>query len=186
MHSTHLGMTGNSGWYLLAAGGITILMVVFLWGILGVSLLLCLFVGVVLCGFAVAYVLLLKNNRPKHYDTDFFESALVESGLLAFRFGPRIRRPANPFAAATAEVEPTARARGRVLTSRHPSALRPRLARADHPAASESSEVARSAPAGAKPQGNEDGTALARLQEKLSATEEMLEEALAEREEDLP
>ena len=87
MHSTHLnehdanqgaqssgeflGMTGNSGWYLLGSGGATILMVIFLWGIFGVSLLLCLLVGVVLCALSVTYVFTLKNNKPEHYDTDF-------------------------------------------------------------------------------------------------------------------
>ena len=49
-----LGMTGNSGWYLLGSGGATILMVIFLWGILGMSLLLCLLVGVVLCVLSLA------------------------------------------------------------------------------------------------------------------------------------
>lgn len=75
-----LGMTGNSGWYLLGSGGMTILMVILLWGIFGVSLLLCLFVGIVLCLLSLAYVFALKNNKPEHYDTDFFESALVEIG----------------------------------------------------------------------------------------------------------
>lgn len=92
-----LGMTGNSGWFLLGSCGVTILMVVFLWGMLGVSLLFCLLVGVVLCGLSLAYVFGLKNNRPAHYDTDFFESALVEAGLVEFRFGPRAKSPANPF-----------------------------------------------------------------------------------------
>jgi hypothetical protein len=92
-----LGMTGNSGWYLLGAGGATILMVIFLWGVLGVSLLLCLMVGVILCVGAVVYVFTLKNNRPAHYDTDFFEAALIEAGVLAMRFGPRAQSPANPF-----------------------------------------------------------------------------------------
>ena len=115
MHATHLnehdanqgaqssgeflGMTGNSGWYLLGSGGATILMVILLWGMLGVSLLLCLFVGLALGTLSVAYVFTLKNNRPAHYDTDFFDAALVEAGVLAFVFGPRGRRPANPFGA---------------------------------------------------------------------------------------
>jgi len=94
-----LGMTGNSGWYLLGSGGVTILMVILLWGVLGVSLLLCLLVGIVLCGLSVTYVFTLKNNKPEHYDTDFFESALVEAGLLQFAFGPRAKCPANPFTA---------------------------------------------------------------------------------------
>ena len=32
-----LGMTGNSGWYLIGAGGATIFMVILLWGLLGLS-----------------------------------------------------------------------------------------------------------------------------------------------------
>jgi hypothetical protein len=113
MHATHLhehdanqgakssgeflGMTGNSGWYLLGSSGVTILMVVFLWGMLGVSLWFCLLVGAVLCGLSMTYVFALKNNRPKHYDTDFFESALVEAGVMTFRFTPREKSPTNPF-----------------------------------------------------------------------------------------
>jgi hypothetical protein len=113
MHATHLhehdanqgakssgeflGMTGNSGWYLLGSSGVTILMVVFLWGMLGISLWFCLLVGAVLCGLSVTYVFALKNNRPEHYDTDFFESTLVEAGVMTFRFGPRTKSPANPF-----------------------------------------------------------------------------------------
>ena len=92
-----LGMSGNSGWYLLGAVGASLMMVIFLWGILGMSLLLCLFVGLILCLASVAYVFALKNSRPEHYDTDFFESALVEAGVLRFSFGPRSRRPVNPF-----------------------------------------------------------------------------------------
>lgn len=92
-----LGMTGNSGWYLLGSGGATILMVTFLWGIFGVSLLLCLFLGILLCLGSVGYVFTLKNGKPEHYDSDFFESALVEAGVMQFRFGPRLRRPVNPF-----------------------------------------------------------------------------------------
>lgn len=92
-----LGMTGNSGWYLLGSGGATIMMVIFLWGVLGVSLLLCLFVGILLCVGSVVYVFTLKNNRPQHYDTDFFESSLVEAGVLGFRFSPRAKRLSNPF-----------------------------------------------------------------------------------------
>src|SRR5687768_9478757 len=94
-----LGMTGNSGWYLLGSIGASLLIVILCWGMLGVSLLLCLLVGVVLCGLSVAYVFALKNNRPEHYDTDFFESALIEAGVVQLRFGPRQRRIANPFKA---------------------------------------------------------------------------------------
>lgn len=92
-----LGMTGNSGWYLLGSIAASLLIVILCWGMLGVSLLLCLLVGVVLCGLSVTYVFTLKNNRPEHYDTDFFESALIEAGMLEMRFGPRVRRLSNPF-----------------------------------------------------------------------------------------
>src|SRR5829696_2035086 len=103
-----LGMTGNSGWYLLGSGGAAIMMVILLWGVLGVSLLLCLFVGIVLCLLSVVYVFTLKNNKPEHYDTDFFESALVEAGVLQFCFGPRFGRPVNPFTYAGTDVAPVA------------------------------------------------------------------------------
>lgn len=92
-----LGMTGNSGWYLLGAAGITVMLVIVLWGVFGMSLLLCIMFGVVLCLLSVVYVFTLKNNKPDHYDTDFFESALVEAGLLELVFGPRSRRASNPF-----------------------------------------------------------------------------------------
>jgi hypothetical protein len=100
-----LGMTGNSGWYLLGSIGTSLLMVILCWGILGVSLLLCLFAGIVLCGLAVAYVFTLKNNRPEHFDTDFFESVLVEAGVLEMAFGPRARRISNPFTSPGHAVE---------------------------------------------------------------------------------
>src|SRR5581483_12143697 len=90
-------MTGNSAWYLLAAAGLTILLVILLWGIFGMSLLVCLMMGAGLCALSVAYVFGLKNNRPDHYDTDFFEAALVDAGVLPMAFGPRTRRLANPF-----------------------------------------------------------------------------------------
>lgn len=200
MHSTHLnehdanqgaqssgeflGMTGNSGWYLLGSGGATILMVIFLWGIFGVSLLLCLLVGVVLCALSVTYVFTLKNNKPEHYDTDFFESTLVESGLLSFQFGPRARRPANPFAAAGSPLAPEADApepavrshRAGLGTARHFGAnARPVGEMTGHKDAEqkkrEQSVVARA---------DYD-----RLQEQLTVTEDMLEEALAERGEEV-
>lgn len=179
-----LGMTGNSGWFLLGSGGATILMVIFLWGILGVSLLLCLFVGFALCLGSVAYVFALKNNKPEHYDTDFFESALVESGLLSFQFGPRARRPANPFAAAGSPLAPEVDA--------HEPAVRSHRA---------SLGTARHSGANARPVGEMTGHKDAeqkkreqpvvaradyeRLQEQLTVTEDMLEEALAERGEEV-
>lgn len=199
MHSTHLnehdanqgaqssgeflGMTGNSGWYLLGSGGATILMVIFLWGIFGVSLLLCLLVGVMLCTLSVAYVFTLKNNKPEHYDTDFFESALVESGLLSFQFGPRARRPANPFATAGSALAPE-------LTAREMSPPRASAGLGRQPATAvgrlgaESSERKEVAPK------KRDLPVVARadydrLQEQLTVTEDMLEEALAERGEEV-
>lgn len=92
-----LGMSGNSGWYLLGSAGASVMMVIVLWGVFEISLLLCLVTGVALCLLSLAYVFALKNNRPAHYDTDFFESVLVEAGLLELSFGPRARRISNPF-----------------------------------------------------------------------------------------
>src|SRR5678815_95303 len=60
-------------------------------------LLVCFALGAMLCALSVAYVFALKNNRPAHYDTDFFESILIESGALALAFGPNDKRPPNPF-----------------------------------------------------------------------------------------
>ena len=93
-----LGMAGNSGWWLLGSSGASLLLVIFLWGVFGVSLLLCLFLSVILCGLSLTYVFVLKNNRPNHYDTDFFESVLVEAGVVTFEFGPTNRKLTNPFA----------------------------------------------------------------------------------------
>ncbi|HEU5081319.1 MAG TPA: DUF4133 domain-containing protein [Opitutaceae bacterium] len=94
-----LGMTGNSAWYLLGSAGATVLMVIVLWGVFEVPLLLCMLVGLCLCLLSVLYVFTLKNNKPEHYDTDFFEAALVEAGVSGLAFGPRAgsRRPPNPF-----------------------------------------------------------------------------------------
>jgi hypothetical protein len=174
-----LGMSGNSGWYLLGSGGATVLMVIFLWGIFGVSLLLCLLVGVVLCALSVTYVFTLKNNKPEHYDTDFFESALVESGLLSFQFGPRARRPANPFAAPGSPLppeadghEPAVRSdRAGLGTARHSGAnTRPVGEVAGH---KDAEQTKREQPVVVRAD-------YERLQEQLTITEDMLEEALAE------
>lgn len=199
MHSTHLnehdanqgaqssgeflGMTGNSGWYLLGSGGATILMVIFLWGIFGVSLLLCLLVGVVLCALSVTYVFTLKNNKPEHYDTDFFESALVESGLLSFQFGPRTRRPANPFATAGSALAPELTARESVPSrtgaglGRQPAAVVGRTG-VDSPERKEAAQKKRDQSVVARAD-------YERLQEQLTVTEDMLDEALAERGEEV-
>ena len=179
-----LGMTGNSGWYLLGSGGATILMVIFLWGIFGVSLLLCLLVGVVLCALSVTYVFTLKNNKPEHYDTDFFESALVESGLLSFQFGPRVRRSANPFAVAGSPMAPEADAgelamrphRAGAGLARHPGA-NGRLG-GETSGGKDAELTKREQPVVAR-------AAYERVQEQLTVTEDMLEEALAERGEEV-
>lgn len=190
-----LGMSGNSGWYLLGSGGATILMVILLWGMLGVSLLLCLFVGLSLGTLSVAYVFTLKNNRPDHYDTDFFEAALVEAGVMAFVFGPRGRRPANPFgefAAANPATLPE-----RAVAQRRAS--RPAVAANSAPAEAQSPHgvavpVSAATPAQGDTAHAKSNTARAeqaepmvaqrdydRLQEQLSVAEEMLEDALTER-----
>jgi len=175
-----LGMTGNSGWYLLGSGGATIMMVIFLWGVLGVSLLLCLFVGILLCLGSLVYVFTLKNNKPEHYDTDFFESALVEAGLLSFRFGPRERRLANPFTNDTALSEPvaTSHSRGPARKAEPASRRSGRVQKA--PAAErisheESEKTSRKEPGPTVAKADYE-----QLQEKLSTTEEMLEEVLVE------
>jgi len=180
-----LGMTGNSGWYLLGSGGATIMMVILLWGVLGVSLLLCLFVGLVLCLGSVAYVFALKNNKPEHYDTDFFESALVESGVLAFRFGPRDRRPSNPFTDAGDASAVAFDAKAAKRPDRSVSAGRARAGakRVVRPQAADAASTAdKFAPARDKAKA-EPVVARAeyeQLQDRLSTTEELLEDALAE------
>ena len=177
-----LGMTGNSGWYLLGSGGATILIVVLLWGILGVSLLLCLVAGTVLCGLSVAYVFALKNNKPAHYDTDFFESAMVEAGVRQFCFGPRARRPVSPFIGVEAEEsqEPFNRERSSMQSA--PTAGRTRKHASGATAATKQRFVAEpqsdEARANAAPTVSQ--VAYDRLEEKLTTTQEMLEDALAE------
>lgn len=183
-----LGMTGNSGWYLLGSGGATILIVVLLWGILGVSLLLCLAVGFLLCGLSLAYVFALKNNKPAHYDTDFFESALVEAGVREFRFGPRVRRPVSPFVGVDAGEIPEPSDRGR---SSIPSAPGSGGARSQAPAAIAASTTRLVADAVSGDARSEVAPMVSqvkydRLEEKLNTTQEMLEDALAEHAEESP
>ncbi len=198
MHATHLnehdanqgaqssgeflGMTGNSGWYLLGSGGATILMVIFLWGVLGVSLLLCLFSGLILCLGSVAYVFTLKNGKPEHYDTDFFESALVEAGVLQFSFGPRDRRPANPFTEgggaepALASFRKAAPAgRSSVRNGRRGGATRVKAAAPESREDVDQTKSGRPKPDAVVTRSDYD-----RLQEKLTNTEELLEDVLAE------
>jgi hypothetical protein len=175
-------MTGNSGWYLLGSGGATILIVVLLWGILGVSLLLCLVAGMVLCGLSVAYVFALKNNKPAHYDTDFFESALVESGVREFSFGPRARRPVSPFVGVDAGEMPAPSDRERSSIQSAPKAGRTRSQAAVATAAGTKRLVADPASSGARSDAAPMVSQVAydRLEEKLTSTQEMLEDALAE------
>ncbi|AHF89878.1 hypothetical protein OPIT5_06215 [Opitutaceae bacterium TAV5] len=181
-----LGMTGNTGWYLFGSGGMTVLMVILLWGMLGLSLLMCLLIGVVLCTLSLAYVFALKNNRPEHYDTDFFESALIEAGVLELQFGPRTQRLMNPF---TGMASPGTAAPARPF-ARLPFKAAPRKIRSlgtpapaaetatSEPTATEKPKVS------AKKEPVVTQAAYEELQDRLHAAEERLEEAFIERLED--
>ncbi|MFT3784165.1 MAG: DUF4133 domain-containing protein [Nibricoccus sp.] len=178
-----LGMTGNSGWYLLGSGGATIMMVILLWGVLGISLLLCLFIGLVLCSGSLAYVFVLKNNKPEHYDTDFFEAALVEAGVASFRFGPRAKCLANPFTADTEQLQ-TAQSAAPTSACASSSDKRSRRSVSSAQAKPEkpTPDVEKKNSGRAKPQPVVARSEYDQLQEKLETTEELLEEALAETE----
>lgn len=176
-----LGMTGNSGWYLLGSAGASILIVIFCWGVLGVSLLLCLFIGVMLCALAVGYVFALKNNRPEHYDTDFFEAALIEAGLLEMAFGPRPTRRENPFTSELpAENVVAAAAPKRATSMARPRAVQPPVAASEKsavPSESKPKKAVQAAP-------EEPVIALSayeNLRDELAATQDWLEDALVER-----
>jgi len=176
-----LGMTGNSGWYLLGSGGVTVMMVILLWGVMGVSLLLCLVVGLILCLGSVAYVFTLKNGKPEHYDTDFLESALVEAGVLRFSFGPRVRRPVNPFTdggePALAVSRQAKSSAGRPVGNRSRNGVsRPKTAATE--------PVENGDKTNAKPEPLVTRSQYDQLQRKLTTTEEMLEDVLAEAAED--
>jgi hypothetical protein len=176
-----LGMTGNSGWYLLGSIAASLMIVILCWGMLGVSLLLCLFVGVVLCGLSVAYVFALKNNRPEHFDTDFFESALIEAGVTELRFGPRQRRLANPFHAEPVD-EPVATVR-RDQPAFVASRTRTPVGAQSQPPRREAAEPAAEVKRKAR-QVIEPVVPLAtyeHVREELAVAEEMLEDALVER-----
>lgn len=178
-----LGMTGNSGWYLLGSGGATIMMVILLWGVLGVSLLLCLFIGIILCLGSVAYVFALKNNKPEHYDTDFFESVLVEAGVLEFSFSPRSRRPLNPFTDGEEAVpalggNPTRAAVGSAAWSN--ASRRGTGSRLKSAASTPDEDGENAKPVRSKSEAVVTRSDYDRLQEKLTTTEEMLEDAMAE------
>ena len=177
-----LGMTGNSGWYLLGSGGATILIVVLLWGIFGVSLLLCLVAGIALCGLSVAYVFALKNNKPAHYDTDFFESALVEAGVRQFCFGPRARRPVSPFVGVEGGEMPEPSDHERASIQSPPEAGKTRGPASGATTAPKQRLVVEpeSAEALANAAPMVSQVAYDRLEEKLHSTQEMLEDVLAD------
>ncbi len=197
-HDTHqgaqssgefLGMTGNSGWFLLGSAGATILMVILLWGGLGVSLLLCLLCGMLLCGLSMAYVFALKNNRPAHYDTDFFEAVLVEAGVMHFAFGGRARPSVNPFHETDRSEGATEQPAAGVVwrrTVHHPTSGAPE----PDPAPVAPDETAPAAVSSKASRGGRDPEPMVsqrdyeRLREQLTTTEEMLEDALSERGED--
>jgi hypothetical protein len=177
-----LGMTGNSGWYLLGSIAASLLIVILCWGMLGVSLLLCLFAGVILCGLSVAYVFTLKNNRPEHFDTDFFESAMIEAGIVELRFGPRHRPLANPFTAEGVEAAAIVTKRNEATTfgSRKratPAKADGRLSCRETPvAAAEGKRQAREVIEPVVPL-----AAYEHVREELAFAEDMLEDALVER-----
>lgn len=177
-----LGMTGNSGWYLLGSIAASLLIVILCWGMLGVSLLLCLFSGVILCGLSVAYVFALKNNRPEHFDTDFFESAMIEAGVVELRFGPRQRRLANPFTAEAVEVAAIVSKRNEAMTfcsrkSATPTRTDGTPSRRETPLApAEGKRKAREVIEPVVPL-----AAYEHVREELAFAEEMLEDALAQR-----
>ena len=181
------GMTGNSAWYLFGSSGASVMLVIVLWGMLGLSLFVCLLLGLILCGLSVAYVFALKNNKPAHYDTDFFESALVEAGVVPLAFGPRAHRPVNPFRSGAVAVEAIRREATPVAATwpRRESAA----TRSD--GASPTPEpVPTVRGVGARVTRRADEVpvvplvAYERLQHELSAATDLLEEAIAEREEE--
>lgn len=177
-----LGMSGNSGWYLLGAVAVSLVIVILCWGVLGVSLLLCLMLGLGLCALSLAYVFALKNNRPEHYDTDFFESVLIESGVLPLTFGPRQRRPVNPFV-------------GQVLADHAPATpkrteSRPCQKRPSAPPTGQRTERSPQVTVRAEARANGKRTlvepvvalsAYEHLRDELDVAESMLEDAFAER-----
>lgn len=181
-----LGMTGNSAWYLLGAAGTSVLIIIVLWGVLGFPLLVCLGFGAALCGLSVAYVFGLKNNKPEHYDTDFFEAALVDAGILPLAFGPRMQPPPNPFRATTAELALEARP---APPRRAPTGRSRVTVRDATPEGNRSPVVVAAKPRDAVRRQPEDVRTVPlvdyeRLREELDSTEEALEDALTAREED--
>jgi hypothetical protein len=189
-----LGMTGNSAWYLLGSAGVTVMMVIVLWGVFEVSLLFCVAMGLSLCLLSVAYVFVLINSKPAHFDTDFFEAVVVEAGLLELAFGPRFRRTSNPFARGTTDDNEATTA-GEVRRG-EPKSLRTSPARLREPAIE---PAARRAPAflealrvpertGSSADEDKEPTVARAVYDKVKAdlmeTEDRLEEVLLEREEE--
>ena len=177
-----LGMTGNSAWYLLGSAGASIMLIIVLWGILGLSLLLCLTIGLLLCLFSLTYVFTLKNNKPAHYDTDFFEAALIEAGVMRLVFGPRERRLQNPFRPATDAVLIAARSAAPAPTRNSRTASRPPLP-AMPPDTPKEIQAAKDADRREKDKAMVPLAEFERLQAELSATEDMLADAIEEEEE---
>jgi hypothetical protein len=181
------GMTGNSAWYLFGSSGASVLLVIVLWGMLGLSLLVCLLVGLILCCLSLAYVFALKNNKPAHYDTDFFESTLVEAGVVPLAFGPRAERPVNPFRSASAAVEvvareakstaPTWTRRENAPVRRDDTSLAAEPVTATRPVVSRTTRRTEEVPVVPL-------IAYERLQSELNTATDLLEDALAEREEE--
>lgn len=183
-----LGMTGNSAWYLLGSSGASLLLVIVLWGMLGFSLLMCLLLGVILCGLSVAYVFALKNNKPAHYDSDFFESALVEAGVMSLAFGPRAARPRNPFRDGSVLDEPV-KAAAKPMPAKFARRDNPPARQAAEPNVAETIPASRTEAPRAKRRGEEVPVvplaAYERLQTELNTATELLEDAIAEHEEEL-
>jgi hypothetical protein len=181
-----LGMTGNSAWYLLGSSGASLLLVIVLWGMLGFSLLICLLLGLILCGLSVAYVFGLKKNKPAHYDSDFFESALVEAGVMTLAFGPRTLRPRNPFrdAGVMEETAPVERKPAPASLAHRDG---PSARRAEESYIAEPVPVPRAAPSPAKRRSEEAAVVplanYERLQQELNTATELLEDVIAEHEE---
>ena len=180
-----LGMTGNSSWWLLGSGGLAVLMVIVLWGVFGVPFLVCLLAGLGLCVLSLLYVFLLKNDKPAHYDTDFFESVLIEAGAIDLSFGPRERRPENPFQSGSASRGPSLE-RAAVHSGREPASHR---AAAPGPTRVSRPEPIRSEPCEQPRRDAEEGPtvplpAFERLQEQLHEAREKLEDAMIDQGED--
>ena len=183
------GMTGNSAWYLFGSSGASVMLVIVMWGMLGLSLLVCLLLGLILCGLSVAYVFALKNNKPAHYDTDFFESALVEAGVVALAFGPRDNRPVNPFQSGAVAVEAVVGRETKPVaatwTRRESAATRSGGASPTPESVPTARVVGERVARRAEEVPVVPLVAYERLQHELSTATDLLEEAIAEREEEL-